>query len=156
MTTHWSGAGSRMERDELDRQRVSAPVAGESALLHRIRRHVNLRVMAGATRRGSCFVNVFAALMVTLRMQIIDVLFSFLRHNNERDARERHKDIIAGVAIMLDTCSHVQDLAAWDYNNEQMATVKIAFFCFGRLGASVVEQHNQASGRRYSPGTIGR
>ena len=127
MTTHGSGAGSRMERDDFDRQRVTAPVVEESALLQRIRRHVNLRVMAGATRRGSCFVNVFAALVVTLRMQIIDVLSSFLRHNNEGDARERHKDIIEGVAIMLDTCSHIQDLAAWDYNDEQMATVKSRF-----------------------------
>ena len=115
MTTHGSGAGPRMERDELDRQRVSTPVVGESALLHRIRSHVNLRVRAGTTRRGSCFANVFAALMVTLQMQFIDILFSSLRHNNERSARERHKDIIEGVAIMLDTCSHIQDLAAWAY-----------------------------------------
>ena len=159
MTTHGSGAGPRMERDELDRQRVSTPVVGESALLHRIRRHVNLRVRAGATRRGSCFANVFAALMVTLRMQLIDILFSFLRHNNERGARERHKDIIEGVAIMLDTCSHIQDLAAWDYKfttTSKWQRSKNCCFCFGRLGASVVEQHNQASGRRYSPGTIGR
>jgi hypothetical protein len=42
-------------------------------------------------------------------------LFSFLRHNNERDVHERHKDVIEGVAIMLDTYSHIQDLAAWDY-----------------------------------------
>ena len=58
MTSHESGARSRMERDDFDRLRVTAPVAGESALLQRIRRHVDLRVMAGATRRGTCFVNV--------------------------------------------------------------------------------------------------
>ena len=102
-----------MERDDFDRHRVTAPVAGESALLHRIRSHVDLRVMAWAKGRGTCFVNVFAALVITLRMQITDVLFSFLRSGStEGDARIRHKDIIEGIAIMLDTCSHVQDLAA--------------------------------------------
>ena len=127
MTSRESGAGSRMERDDFDRQHFPAPVAGESALLHRIRSHVDLRVMAGATRRGTCFVNVFAALVVTLRMQISDVLFSFLRSSTEGDARTRHKDIIEGIAIMLDTYSHIQDLAAWDYTDEQMATVKSRF-----------------------------
>jgi len=135
MTSHGSGAGSRMERDDLDRHRVMAPVAGESALLQRIRSHVNLRVMAGATRRGNCFVNVFAALVVTLRMQISDVLFTFLRSSTEGDARTRHKDIIDGIAIMLDTCSHVQHLAAWDYNDEQQATVKSRFSVLAGWGA---------------------
>lgn len=116
-----------MERDDFDRQHFPAPVAGESALLHRIRSHVDLRVMAGATRRGNCFVNVFAALVVTLRMQISDVLFSFLRSSTEGDARTRHKDIIEGVAIMLDICCHVQQLAAWNYSDEQQATVKARF-----------------------------
>ena len=83
-----------MERDDFDRQRVTAPVTGESALLQRICRHVNLRVTAGATRLGTCFVNVLAALVITLRKQISDVLFSFLRYSNMGDARERHKDII--------------------------------------------------------------
>ena len=127
MTSRESGAGSRMERDDFDRQHFPAPVAGESALLHRIRSHVDLRVMAGATRRGNCFVNVFAALVVTLRMQISDVLFSFLRSSTEGDARTRHKDIIEGVAIMLDICCHVQQLAAWNYSDEQQATVKARF-----------------------------
>ena len=127
MTSRESGAGSRMERDDFDRQHFPAPVAGESALLHRIRSHVDLRVMAGATRRGNCFVNVFAALVVTLRMQISDVLFSFLRSSTEGDARTRHKDIIEGVAIMLDICGHVQQLAAWNYSDEQQATVKARF-----------------------------
>ena len=127
MTSHGSGARSRVERDDPDRHRIPAPVAGESALLQRIRRHVDLRVMVGATRRGVCFANSFSALIVTLRLQISDVLFSFLRSSTAGDARTRHKDIIEGIAIMLDTCSHVQDLAAWDYSDEQRATVQSRF-----------------------------
>ena len=127
MTSHGSGARSRVERDDPDRHRIPAPVAGESALLQRIRRHVDLRVMVGATRRGVCFANIFSALIVTLRLQISDVLFSFLRSSTAGDARTRHKDIIEGIAIMLDTCSHVQDLAAWDYSDEQRATVQSRF-----------------------------
>jgi hypothetical protein len=41
MATHGSGAGSRMKRDDFDSQRITAPMACESGLLHRICSHVN-------------------------------------------------------------------------------------------------------------------
>ena len=157
LATHRSGAGSRMKRNDFDSQRITAPMAGESGLLHRICSHVNFRVIVGAMRLGSCLVNVCNPGCQTSNANQRRVV-SFLRHNPEKDVRERHKDIIEGIAIMLDTYSHLQDLAAWDYTDEQMATVKSRFlsFLYGRLGASVAEQHNSASGRRNSPGTIGR
>ena len=66
------------------------------------------------------------------------------------DARERHQDIIEAIAIMLDTCSRIQELAAWDYwthavahknwehgtNDEQRATVKSRFSVLAAGGAS--------------------
>ena len=45
-----------------------APVAGECELLHRIRCHVDLRVLANAAARGWKLTNIFATLIVTLRM----------------------------------------------------------------------------------------
>jgi hypothetical protein len=116
-----------MEHDDLDRQDFPAPVAGESALLHRIRCHVDLRVMCGATKRGQCFTNVFATLLVTLRMQLVDVLSSFLRNSSEQEAQTEHSGIIEGISIMTDVCSHIQDLTVWQYNAEQMELVHSRF-----------------------------
>lgn len=127
MSAKRPGAGSRMEHDDLDRQDFPAPVAGESALLHRIRCHVDLRVMCGATKRGQCFTNVFAALLVTLRMQLVDVLSSFLRNSSEQEAQTEHSGIIEGISIMTDVCSHIQDLTVWQYNAEQMELVHSRF-----------------------------
>ena len=126
LATHRSGAGSRMKRNDFDSQRITAPMAGESGLLHRICSHVNFRVIVGAMRLGSCLVNVCNPGCQTSNANQRRVV-SFLRHNPEKDVRERHKDIIEGIAIMLDTYSHIQDLAAWDYTDEQMATVKSRF-----------------------------
>jgi hypothetical protein len=83
------GAGSRLERENSTAE--IAPVAGECALLHRIRCHVDLRVLANAAARGRKLTNIFATLIVTLRMQISDVLFSFLRNTSEEEALHRHR-----------------------------------------------------------------
>ena len=121
------GAGSRLEHDDLDRHIFSAPMASESALLYRIRCHVDLQVMCRAARRGRCFTNVFATMLVTLRIQLVDVLSSFLRHSSEREAQARHSGIIQAISIMRDVCDHVQELAAWGYNEEQMELVQNRF-----------------------------
>ena len=78
MSASARGAGSRLEHE--DSTARAALVAGECEVLVRIRRHVDLRVMVGAARRGRKLNNVFATLLVTLRLQISDVLFSFLRN----------------------------------------------------------------------------
>jgi hypothetical protein len=79
MSASKRGAGSHLEHEDLDRQFFPAPVPGESALLQRIRSHVDLKILCGAAKRGRCFTNTFATLLVQLRMQIVDVLHSFLR-----------------------------------------------------------------------------
>ena len=121
------GAGSRMEHEDLDRHIFSAPVVGESAVLQRIRGHVDLQVMSRAARRGRCFTNVFAVLLVTLRTQLVDVLFSFLRNSSEREAGVRHSGIISAVSIMEEVCTHIQELRAWGYSLEQLELVQDRF-----------------------------
>jgi hypothetical protein len=71
-----AGSESRLEHDDFNRHQLIVPVAGESALLH----HVDLHVICSAAKRGRCFTNVFAALCVTLRMQLVEVLFLLLRN----------------------------------------------------------------------------
>ncbi len=100
---------------------------GESAVLYRIRCHVDLKVMCGAAKRGRCFTNVFATLCVTLRMQLGDALSSFLRNSTEQEAQARHSGIIQGISIMRDLCDHIHDLVMWGYNTEQMELVKSRF-----------------------------
>jgi hypothetical protein len=116
-----------MEHEDLDRHNFSAPVVGESAVLQRIRGHVDLQVMSRAARRGRCFTNVFAVLLVTLRTQLVDVLFSFLRNSSEREAGVRHSGIISAVSIMEEVCTHIQELRAWGYSSEQLELVQDRF-----------------------------
>ena len=78
------GAGSRLEHKNSTAE--IAPVVGECELLHCIRCHVDLRVLANTAARGQKLTNIFATLIVTLCMQISDVLFSFLRHISEEEA----------------------------------------------------------------------
>lgn len=127
MTTKRPGAGSRLEHEDLDRQFFPAPVPDESAVLQRIRGHADLRVMTTAARRGRCFTNVFASLIVTLRTQLVDVLFSFLRGTTDREAHARHNSIIEAVSIMLDVCGHSKELSAWSYTDEQIELIKGRF-----------------------------
>jgi hypothetical protein len=111
------GAGSRSEHENSTAD--LAPVAGECELLHRIRCHVDLRVMVSAAARGRKLTNVFAALLVALRMQISDVLFSFLRNISEDGALDRHRNITSAITIMHDVCGNIATLAAWNYSLEQ-------------------------------------
>ena len=117
MSASAQGASSRQEHENPTAE--LAPVAGECDLLLRIRRHVDLRAMVSATARGRKLTNVFAALLVTLRMQISDVLFSFLRNTSEDEAFARHHHIAAAITIMHDICSNTAALVAWHYNLEQ-------------------------------------
>jgi hypothetical protein len=111
------GAGSRMEHE--DSTADVAPVAGECDLLYRIRCHVDLRVLADAAARGRKFTNVLAVLLVCLRMQISDVLFSFLRGITEEEAFDRHQSILCAVSLMHEVCGNIAVLGKWNYNLEQ-------------------------------------
>ena len=110
MSASAHGASSRMEHE--DSAAFIAPMAGECELLQRIRRHADLRVMVGAAARGRKLNNVFAALLVSLRMQISDVLFSFLRNISEDEALDRHQNIINAISIMHGVCSNTASLTA--------------------------------------------
>ena len=116
MSASAHGASSRMEHE--DSAAFIAPMAGECELLQRIRRHADLRVMVGAAARGRKLNNVFAALLVSLRMQISDVLFSFLRNISEDEALDRHQNIINAISIMHGVCSNTASLTAWHYTLE--------------------------------------
>ena len=116
MSASARGAGSRLEHE--DSTARAALVAGECEVLVRIRRHVDLRVMVGAARRGLKLNNVFATLLVTLRLQISDVLFSFLRNSSEDEALDRHQHISSAITIRHDICANTAVLGAWNYSLE--------------------------------------
>ena len=46
---------------------------------------------------------------------------------------------------MRGVCDHIQDLAAWDYNTEQMEWVRAHFYNFDRMGASAAQATHQRS-----------
>ena len=58
------------------------------------------------------------SLLVTLRLQISDVLFSFLRNSSEDEALDRHQHISSAITIMHDICANTAVLGAWNYSLE--------------------------------------
>jgi hypothetical protein len=66
-------AGSRLEHENSTTN--GAPVVGECELLLCLRRHVDLLVMVEAAVLGRKLNDVLATLLVTLRLQILDVFF---------------------------------------------------------------------------------
>ena len=79
------------------------------------------------------------------RMQLVDALSSFLRHSSECEAQALHSCIVQAISSMRGVCDHVQDLAAWDYNTEQMEWVRAHFYNFDRMGASAAQATHQRS-----------
>ena len=106
MSASDAGAGPLMEPEDPDRPRP-APVVGEHAILTRIRNHVTLKALTLAANRDRKLINELAVITNAIRMQIADVLHSFLQGRPATGAHARHRDIITAIAIIYDLCDDI-------------------------------------------------
>ena len=123
MSASGTGAGPPMEPEDLDRPRP-APVVGEQAILTRIRNHVALQALTMAATRDRKLFNELAVITNAIRMQIADVLHSFLQGRPAAGAHARHHSIITAIAIIYYLCDDISVLSTWRYNTEQQNLIK--------------------------------
>ena len=123
MSASGAGAGPLMEPEDPDRPRP-APMVGEHAILTRIRYHVTLQALTLAANRDRKLINELAVITNAIRMQIADVLHSFLQGRPATGAHARHHNIITAIAIIYDLCDDISVLSRWRYNTEQQNLIK--------------------------------
>ena len=123
MSASGAGAGSLLEPEDLVRP-ISAPMVAEHAILSRIRSHVTLRALTTAANRDRHLINELAIVTNAIRMQIANVLHSFLQGNPVAGAHVRHRPIITAIDIIYDLCDDISVLSRWKYSLEQQNLIR--------------------------------